>query len=45
MATRHTGYDDNPELCALNRLADAAPVEEHLLVWEECRARLTGWDR
>jgi hypothetical protein len=24
--------------------SDAAPVEEHLLVCEECRARLAGWD-
>ena len=25
-------------------LADAAPVEEHLLVCEECRVRLAEWD-
>jgi anti-sigma factor RsiW len=31
---------------ALDRFAepDAAPVEEHLLVCGECRARLGGWD-
>ena len=31
---------------ALDRLAepDAAPVEEHLLVCEERRERLAGWD-
>lgn len=34
---------DDLELYALDRLAepDAAPVEEHLLVCEECRERLT----
>lgn len=38
--------DDGLELYALGRLteADAAPVEEHLLVCEECRVRLAGWD-
>jgi anti-sigma factor RsiW len=38
--------DDDLELYALDRMAevDAAPVEEHLLVCEECRARLVEWD-
>ena len=36
--------DDDLELYALDRLADAAAVEEHLLVCEECRARLVGGD-
>jgi hypothetical protein len=36
--------DDDFELYALDRMAeaDAAPVEEHLLVCEECGARLAG---
>ena len=38
--------DGDLELYALDRLAepDAAPVEEHLLVCEECRERLVAWD-
>ena len=38
--------DDDLEPYALGRLAEAqaAPVEEHLLVCEECRGRLAGWD-
>jgi hypothetical protein len=36
--------DEDLELYALDRLGDAAPVEEHLLVCEECRERLAGWD-
>jgi anti-sigma factor RsiW len=45
MAGRHTTTDDL-ELHVLERLADerAAPVKEHLLVCEECRARQVGWD-
>jgi anti-sigma factor RsiW len=45
MATGHID-DDRLELYALNRLPEpeAAPVEEHLLVCEECRERLAGWD-
>jgi predicted anti-sigma-YlaC factor YlaD len=45
MPTRHIS-DDNLELCALDRPveADAALVEEHLLVCEKCRERLAGWD-
>ena len=45
MDTRHIS-DDDLELHALGRLAeaDAAPVEEHLLVCAECRTRLAGWD-
>lgn len=45
MATCHI-TDDDLELYAMDRLAepDAAPFEEHLLVCEECRARLAGWD-
>lgn len=38
--------EDGLELYALGRLAEAhaAPVEEHLLVCEECRQRLAEWD-
>jgi anti-sigma factor RsiW len=38
--------DGDLELYALDRLAepDAAPVEEHLLICEQCQARLAGWD-
>ena len=37
--------EDDLERYALNRLpeTDAAPLEEHLLVCEECRARLAEW--
>jgi hypothetical protein len=37
-------HDDDLERCALDRLADAAPVEQHRLMCEECRARPAGWD-
>ena len=46
MATRHID-DDDLELYALERLVTderAAPVGRHLLVCEECRERLAGWD-
>jgi anti-sigma factor RsiW len=43
MATRHIS-DDDLEIYALDRLADAAPVEEHLLAREQRRARLAEWD-
>ena len=45
MTTSHISGDDL-ELYALDRLADAdaAPVEEHLLLWEECQERLAGWN-
>ncbi len=45
MAALHIPEDDL-ELYALDRLADdkAAPVEEHLLVCEQCRERLSGLD-
>ncbi len=45
MATSHI-HDDELELYALDRLTEpqAAPVEEHLLICEECRVRLAGWD-
>ena len=45
MASRHIS-DDDLELYAMDRLAeaDAAPVEEHLLVCEGCRERLAEWD-
>jgi anti-sigma factor RsiW len=45
MAAPHIDEDDL-ELYALGRLAQAqaAPVEEHLLVCETCRARLAEWD-
>ncbi len=38
--------DDDLERYALNRLdeTEAAPIEEHLLVCEECRKRLAEWD-
>jgi hypothetical protein len=38
--------EDHLELYALDRLpeADAAPVEEHLLVCEVCQERLAKWD-
>lgn len=38
--------DDALEAYSLGRLADAdaAPVEEHLLVCAECRDRLAEWD-
>jgi hypothetical protein len=42
MAIRHTS-DDDLERYALDRLADAAPAEERLLVCEECRERLADW--
>ena len=38
--TTHHICDDDLEAYALDRLADAAPIEEHLLVCEECRERL-----
>jgi hypothetical protein len=43
MATHHIA-EDGLELYALDRLAEpsAAPVEEYLLVCEECRKRLAG---
>jgi predicted anti-sigma-YlaC factor YlaD len=43
MAHRHND-DDDLERYALVRLADTAPVEEHLLACEECRGRLAGRD-
>jgi anti-sigma factor RsiW len=45
MAIPHINEDDL-EFYALGRLAEAqaAPVEEHLLVCEECRVRLAEWD-
>ena len=43
MATSHID-DGDLDLYALDRLADTAPVEEHLLVCEDCRARLAEWD-
>ena len=45
MATSHISGDDL-ELYAMERLpeSDTAPVEEHLLVCEECQARLAGVD-
>lgn len=45
MASRHIS-DDDLELYAMDRLteAEAAPVEEHLLVCEGCRERLAEWD-
>jgi anti-sigma factor RsiW len=45
MAT-HDIAEDDLELYAPDWLPelDAAPVEEHLLVCEDCRARLTEWD-
>ncbi len=45
MAAAHID-DDALEAYSLGRLADAeaAPIEEHLLVCAECRDRLTGWD-
>jgi anti-sigma factor RsiW len=45
MATSHISGDDL-ELYAMERLpeSDTAPVEEHLLVCEECRVRLAEWD-
>jgi len=42
-ATRHISENDL-EVYALDPLADATPIEEHLLVCEECRVRLVGWD-
>jgi anti-sigma factor RsiW len=44
-ASQHPAEDDL-ELCALNRLPqpDLGRVEEHLLVCEECRTRLTDID-
>ncbi len=46
MASRHIS-DDDLELYAMDRLAAdaAAPVEEHLLICAECRARLAGWGK
>ena len=45
MAASHISGNDL-ELYAMERLpeSDTAPVEEHLLVCEECRERLAGWD-
>jgi predicted anti-sigma-YlaC factor YlaD len=43
MALRHITEDDL-ELYALDRLVDAAPVEEYLLVCEKCRERLVESD-
>ena len=45
MAARHINAD-SLEIYALGRLAesDGVPVEEHLLVCEQCRERLAGWD-
>jgi anti-sigma factor RsiW len=45
MANEHID-DQSIEAYALNRLAEAgaAPVEEHLLVCEECRERLAKFD-
>jgi predicted anti-sigma-YlaC factor YlaD len=45
MATGQIAEDDL-EADALDRLAepDAAPLEEHLLVCEDCRERLAGRD-
>ena len=43
-AAGHHISDGDLELYALHRLIDAAHVEEHLLVCEECRARLAAWD-
>ena len=43
MSTSHI-TDHDLEMYALDRLADDALVEEHLLACEECRARLAGWD-
>jgi anti-sigma factor RsiW len=45
MATGHIS-DDDLELYGLDRLAgvDAASAEEHLLVCQECREHLAGWD-
>jgi hypothetical protein len=42
MAARHIS-DDGLKTHALNHLADAAPVEEYLLVRQECRERLAEW--
>ena len=45
MATSHITGDDL-ELYAMERLPEsvAAPVEEHLLLCEECQARLADFD-
>ena len=43
MSTSHI-TDLDLEMYALDRLADDALVEEHLLVCEDCRERLAGWD-
>jgi anti-sigma factor RsiW len=45
MATSHITGDDL-ELYAMERLpeSDAAPVEKHLRVCDECRKRLAEWD-
>ena len=45
MAIRHINEDDL-ELFALDRLAeaDAVPVNEHLLICQECREQLTECD-
>ena len=40
---RPAGADATPEEHLLDD-ADAAPVEEHPLVCEECRERLARWD-
>ena len=44
--TPHHIEEDDLELYALDRLSesDAAPVEEHVLMCEECRQRLAEWD-
>ena len=46
MATHHIAEDDL-ELYEIERLPEAhvAPVEEHLLVCEDCRAQLAAWDQ
>jgi anti-sigma factor RsiW len=45
-AIAHRHIDDDLELYAIERLPESntAPVEEHLLVCEECRARLAAWE-